>query len=380
MYTGVLVSENCLFWGVMMVDMEVLVLALSLSSGTVLFVVMICFIFLCRSRGSASGDRTKLRSQSLGRMSMAEDGWEETSDIRFDNLQSVIPNDKRDIETIEAPPPQIRLPSFSKLKLHYPGYKHFGGKFTHKRIKSRLGYSQTDLLHDTSALRLSFALNKIGGEYSIGTTPIHLSKHGKDSVQDRDGLQYLYNPIAFGPYFADKYGYPNVSVLHQKDPIATKKRFWGKQGVMEIITYTKKGNFPKGHIALWDCDHIHQAKDWISKHTLITVEFWETPDSSCPQMNRGIANKETKSDSDKTKTLTEHRTDKLSALNSKTNRPDKPSYVRVARVVIDNPPTRPGIRYDTFRKAAYDKAFRKLRTVYSYEKRYLKKPKSNDVI
>jgi hypothetical protein len=68
-----------------------------------------------------------------------------------------------------------------------------------------------------------------------------------------------------------------VSILHQTDPIATKKRFYGKQGILEIITYTKKGNRPKGHIVLWDCDHIYQAKDWISKHHLITVEFWQSP-------------------------------------------------------------------------------------------------------
>lgn len=172
---------------------------------------------------------------------------------------------------------QILIPEFQKLQTFYPGHKHFGGRFSHHKLKEMIGITETSLLHDTSALRLSYSLNKIGGKHSLGTDLIQLSKTGHDSVSGKTGLQYIYNPIAFGPYLADKYGYPNVSILHQTDPIATKKRFYGKQGILEIITYTKKGNRPKGHIVLWDCDHIYQAKDWISKHHLITVEFWQSP-------------------------------------------------------------------------------------------------------
>ena len=94
----------------------------------------------------------------------------------------------------------------------------------------------------------------------------------------KDGLQYLYHPIAYGPFLADKYGYPSISKLHQQDPISTKKNFWGRQGILRVITYTKhNSNLPKGHVALWDCNHFHQSKDWIAGHTLITVEFWESP-------------------------------------------------------------------------------------------------------
>lgn len=181
---------------------------------------------------------------------------------------------------------KYQIPSFQKLMLNYPGYKHFGGRFTHNRLKWMIGVqNEKSLLHDTSALRLSYSLNKIGGEHSLGKELIRLSKYGKDSVTGKNGLQYIYHPIAYGPYLADKYGYPNISVLHQIDPIATKNKFYGKQGILQVITYTKKGNKPKGHIALWDCDRIYQAKDWITKHTLITVEFWQSPDSDCSKMS-----------------------------------------------------------------------------------------------
>lgn len=140
-----------------------------------------------------------------------------------------------------------------------------------------IGCKRDLLLHDTSALRLSYAFNKVGNEHSLGRSIIHLSRKGVDSVTGRDGLQYLYHPIAYGPYLADKYGYPTISKLHQSDPISTKQNFWGKQGILRVITYRKIKNLPVGHVALWDCDHFHETKDWISGHSLITVEFWEAP-------------------------------------------------------------------------------------------------------
>ncbi|XP_059150546.1 uncharacterized protein LOC131937270 [Physella acuta] len=179
---------------------------------------------------------------------------------------------------------QIGLPDFSKLKVHYPGYAHHGGRFHDHQLVQAIGCDSSLLLHDTSALRLSVALNKIGGPHSLGKELIRLSKYGRDSVSGRNSMQYIYHPIAYGPYLADKYGYPTVSKLHESDPLSTKKNFWGKQGILRVITYTKKQNMPKGHVALWDCDHFHQARDWIAGHSLITVEFWESPDSDCSNM------------------------------------------------------------------------------------------------
>uniref|UniRef100_A0A0B6ZZF5 Uncharacterized protein n=1 Tax=Arion vulgaris TaxID=1028688 RepID=A0A0B6ZZF5_9EUPU len=174
-----------------------------------------------------------------------------------------------------------QIPSFAKLKSNYPGYAHFGGAFNNHDLISAIGCNTSMLLHDTSALRLSVTLNKIGGVHSLGKELIRLSKYGRDSVTGLDGLQYIYHPIAYGPYLADKYGYPNVSKLHDLDPVDTKKNFWGKQGLLRVITYTKKKNMPRGHVALWDCNHFHQARDWIAGHSLITAEFWQSSDSDC---------------------------------------------------------------------------------------------------
>ncbi|KAK3095535.1 hypothetical protein FSP39_015826 [Pinctada imbricata] len=176
------------------------------------------------------------------------------------------------------------MPSFQKLKANYPGYKHHGGQFRNKQLVQMIGCSKEHLQHDTSALRLSYALNKVGSEHSLGKELIRLSRLGEDSVAGRDGLQYLYHPIAYGPFLADKYGYPSISKPHQKDPVNTEKNFRGKQGILRVITYTKHSNLPKGHVALWDCNRFHQSKDWIAGHTLITVEFWESPDSNCQNM------------------------------------------------------------------------------------------------
>ncbi|CAG5116965.1 unnamed protein product, partial [Candidula unifasciata] len=116
-----------------------------------------------------------------------------------------------------------QIPSFAKLKTNYPGYAHYGGKVTNHELIDAIGCNTSMLLQDTSALRLSVALNRIGGAHSLGKELIRLSKYGRDSVTGRDDLQYIYHPIAYGPYLADKYGYPNVSKLHELDPVDTKK-------------------------------------------------------------------------------------------------------------------------------------------------------------
>ncbi|XP_055862682.1 uncharacterized protein LOC129922109 isoform X1 [Biomphalaria glabrata] len=180
---------------------------------------------------------------------------------------------------------QVAIPAFSKLKANYMGYAHHGGDYHHYQLIKAVGVDSNLLLQDdTSALRLSATLNKIGGAHSLGKEPIRLSKFGHDSVPGNNGLQYIYHPIAYGPYLADKYGYPTVTKLHEMDPLDTKKNFWGKQGILRVITYTDNQNLPKGHVALWDCNHFHQAPDWIAKHNLVTVEFWESPDSFCNNM------------------------------------------------------------------------------------------------
>lgn len=174
---------------------------------------------------------------------------------------------------------QIPLPRFQDLCAQYPGYLHYGGKFRNHELQRTIGISKNNnlLLHDTSALRLSYSLNKIGGNHSLGKELIRLSKFGHDSIEGKNSMQYIFLPISFGPYLADKYGYPNISKLHQLDPVQTKHAFWGKQGILRVITYTVHGNQPKGHVALWDCYKFYQSKDWIAENNLVTVEFWESP-------------------------------------------------------------------------------------------------------
>ena len=174
---------------------------------------------------------------------------------------------------------QIELPLFADLKKHYPGFHNSGGLY-HRHDVMRLLQIQDNpdlLLHDTSALRMSYTLNRIGYQHSLGSEPIKLSKYGTDSIQGIHGDQYIFHPLAFGPYLADKYGYPNVSKLHLFDPVKTKESFKNKQGIMRVITYTQRDNEPKGHVALWDCNGFFKARDFMSGHTLLSVEFWESP-------------------------------------------------------------------------------------------------------
>lgn len=177
----------------------------------------------------------------------------------------------------------IQLPSFSEMKRLYPGFYHFGGDYRNNDIIRLLGIedSRDLLLHDTTALRLSYTLNMIGNQHSLGNDVIRLSKYGTDSVSGRNGVQYIFHPLAFGPYLADKYGYPSVTKMHLFDPERVKQSFLNKQGIMRVITYTQEDNEPKGHIVLWDCNGFHQSRDFFYGHTLLSVEFWESPDTNC---------------------------------------------------------------------------------------------------
>ena len=127
--------------------------------------------------------------------------------------------------------------------------------------------------HDTASLRLSWMLNKFGGRHAIGTVPILLSKQGRDSLPGHDGQEYIFRNTAFGPYLAAKYGDP---VLVQPASVSS---ITGKQGIVRLVSYKRaKHNHPAGHVALWDCDHFHQSRDWMQTHQhLIALEFWETP-------------------------------------------------------------------------------------------------------
>lgn len=173
----------------------------------------------------------------------------------------------------------MQLPPFSEMKKYYPGFYNFGGACRNHEIIKLLGIedSANMLLHDTTALRLSYTLNRIGNQHSLGNDVIRLSKNGTDSVSGKDGLQFIFHPLAFGPYLADKYGYPTVTKMHLFDSAKTIASFSNKQGIMRVITYTQHDNKPKGHLVLWDCNRVYQSRDFFYGHTLLSVEFWESP-------------------------------------------------------------------------------------------------------
>ncbi|KAL4231053.1 hypothetical protein ACF0H5_008636 [Mactra antiquata] len=222
------------------------------------------------------------------------------------------------------PAQKIPLPRFQDLRAHYPGYFHYGGEYRNHELEETIGINDNSnlLLHDTSALRLSYSLNNIGGNHSLGTELIRLSKFGHDSIEGKNKMQYIFLPISFGPYLADKYGYPNISKLHQLDPVQTKHAFWGKQGILRVITYTVHGNQPKGHVALWDCYHFYQSKDWIAENNLVTVEFWESPDSNCSEADLVETSSEKKINN-----LSSHRTSTVDAYRGKINNMDNEKLV-----------------------------------------------------
>lgn len=129
-------------------------------------------------------------------------------------------------------------------------------------------------LHNTAALRMSWTLNRYGGRHSIGTSPINMTEHGRDSFTGKNKVEYIFSNTAFGPYIASKYGSPVVVKPDKHDHTRTMDPFHKKQGIVRLVSYHKHAG---GHIALWDCDHFYQSRDWTTQSHIISVEFWESP-------------------------------------------------------------------------------------------------------
>jgi len=175
---------------------------------------------------------------------------------------------------------QIELPSWKALAANYPGYKHHGGDYNNIDIYALIGQAPLPELkkEDTSALRLSIALNKLGGAHRLGTDEFHITRnHDKDSVRGRDGQQYLFRTIAYGPLLAMKYKSPE---LYQPKPMEREHvldNLQGRRGIVRMVTFHQELKKADARILLWDCDSFYESRDWVHIHHLISVEFWPLP-------------------------------------------------------------------------------------------------------
>ena len=134
-------------------------------------------------------------------------------------------------------------------------------------------------MHNTAPLRLSWTLNRCGGQHAIGRTRVSLSKHGNDSYAGKDEQEYIFRNTAYGPFLAARYGNPLVARSALKDNGQTDRPsmadFQRKQGIVRLVSY--RGSHAGGHVGLWDCDHFVKSRDWTTESHIIAVEFWEAP-------------------------------------------------------------------------------------------------------
>lgn len=179
---------------------------------------------------------------------------------------------------------QLELPTFKELSKHYLGYKHKGTGHDHGysnlEIFAIIGKAPLPAEHkeDTTALRMSLAFNRLGGYHRLGTDEIHISKnHEHDSVQGRDGQQYIYRTTAYGPFLAMKYKSPQLIRIDPLDPKKPERTITGRQGIVRFVTFHNKNKHADARIALWNCDHLHDIRELSKMHHLISVEFWELP-------------------------------------------------------------------------------------------------------
>ncbi len=170
----------------------------------------------------------------------------------------------------------MELPKFEQMLLLYPGYYLHGGQYRDAEILKLIGGNTRAMhSHNTASLRMSYALNQYGGRHAIGTQPIILSTRGRDSITGHDNQEYIFRNTAFGPFLAAKYGNPIVELPDKHDHTQTMIPYMGKQGIVRLVSYHH--HHAGGHVALWDCDHFYNSRDWTTEMHIISVEFWETP-------------------------------------------------------------------------------------------------------
>lgn len=175
----------------------------------------------------------------------------------------------------------MKLPTWEELSTNYPGYRHKGnGRYTNFEIFALIGKAPLPQEHkeDTTALRLSVAFNKIGGPHRLGTDEIHITKHyPHDSVLGRDGQQYIFRSVAYGPFLAMKYNSPQLIRTVPGNSSLEEKALKGRRGIVRFVTFHKNNRHADARIALWDCDHPFETRELTKMHHLISVEFWELP-------------------------------------------------------------------------------------------------------
>ncbi|XP_013403138.1 uncharacterized protein LOC106168566 [Lingula anatina] len=176
----------------------------------------------------------------------------------------------------------LQLPKFEDLKAHYPGYRHYGGKYSDTELYTLIGRQTKHWRHNTSSLRLSYTLNTIGGRHAVVNHLPTYTVQKNETIRGKDNHRYIFRAIASGPFLAAKYESPVILRLHSGGPDVIAKFLMGKQGIVRLLTFRERTLHADGHMALWDCDHFHQIKDFSRSHHIIAVELWQTPDSHCP--------------------------------------------------------------------------------------------------
>lgn len=172
------------------------------------------------------------------------------------------------------------LPSYQNLTRYYPGYPGYGGSVHDNQLYVTSGALPPRRHMDTSALRMSVTLNKLGGEHSIDSSAKLLNEGNIDYTNTAYGRLIITKAEEFGPFLENKYHSPRTFKLNGIRPRKVVHALLGKRGIVRMAVYKYK--MATARIALWDCDHFYQTRDWSLNRHLIAVDFWETPGPKCP--------------------------------------------------------------------------------------------------
>ena len=158
----------------------------------------------------------------------------------------------------------MELPPFDSLAEHYPADDD------PKVVRHRIGGNvDQDFLVNTCVIRVSAAMNGVGGAYAI---PKHFD--GLKTFRGGDGLQYAVSVREFTRFMHATYGKPDLAYSGAQCLPAN----FQARGVM--VWHVEGWSDANGHFSLWDGqnslhgDYFSLPREPEGKPWLTDVELW----------------------------------------------------------------------------------------------------------
>ena len=128
-----------------------------------------------------------------------------------------------------------------------------------EKLTGNLQLDNVKTLAATDGLRLSYMLNQLDGH--------HIPKdNSQGAFIGRDKKVYIYDLPALKTYLTKTYGDPLTA--------SSVSEVTGQRGILMLDA--SQTDRSAGSVGLWDCNNMHQIKDYTKASSVRSVTLWKT--------------------------------------------------------------------------------------------------------